>query len=764
MIGSQTKGKGFGGTLRYLLEARKEEGKLVPRDPGSAWIIGGTMEGETAAELTSEFGVIRKIRPTLKRAVYHVSLALPPAERLTDEKWAEIADRYVIGMGFGDNQYVAIRHSDTDHDHIHIVANRIQMDGAVVSDSNDFRRSARLIQTIEKDLHLSQGALTPEEAAKLDRRPARRGEVERGESSKADLKDLVGIAAEGSPTMTDFVDRLEKVGVGVRANIQKSGRIAGISYSLGGVFVKGSSLGKAYAWKGIQTKLGVQYVQDRDLQRVKQATERAADQGISRGDREDRAEGVRERGSNGPGASTPRSGDREVERRDARDPRSTQDPDGSGGKALQIRDGGDHGDLGTDQKAVALGEMEALGDRTGSPDPDVSGYQRVVDLASPLIPVPEERRTGDAQRLVESGLRGDESPGDGHIPSDARRNEKTDLVGVRKGPAPALKTFNTASIAMQHVRAMGVSDFEFGIRDQRSGKMLLREWGIDQVEGAIPWLRRMNALGNDIYVRPAKSEGVILLDDLKQSALDQMVRDGLGPAAIVETSPDNYQAWVRLHESAIVGPDIGTEAAKILADRYGGDPNSADWRHFGRLSGFTNRKPAHRMPDGRSPFVRLISWSGRVAERGLELLETVVRAFRERKIQVEFKKRVDQVIAERDDPTACFIDRHRNIGRNEAADTYAEKAGEILRSNSHQAWSRNPDWSRMDYMVGSALAIEGYGVDEITESIREGSPRLSDRKDGHLQDYLDRTVKAVFDNPDVQRMSRGPDHSRGPSM
>ncbi len=55
-----------------------------------------------------------------------------------------------------------------------------------------------------------------------------------------------------------------------------------------------------------------------------------------------------------------------------------------------------------------------------------------------------------------------------------------------------------------------------------------------------------------------------------------------------------------------------TRAAKLLAERYGGDPGSADWRHFGRLAGFTNPKPSRRLASGLQPFARLLEASGQI--------------------------------------------------------------------------------------------------------------------------------------------------------
>lgn len=72
------------------------------------------------------------------------------------------------------------------------------------------------------------------------------------------------------------------------------------------------------------------------------------------------------------------------------------------------------------------------------------------------------------------------------------------------------------------------------------------------------------------------------------------------------------------------------EAARELAARYGGDPASADYRHYGRLSGSTNRKPERALGDGRQPFVLLRESSGRVAEGAEELLDRAAERVRVR--------------------------------------------------------------------------------------------------------------------------------------
>lgn len=117
-------------------------------------IIGGNMAGKTARELAREFGQLRKLRPTLGRAVAHYSLSLPPDDRHPDDaEWTAIGTRFLREMNFVDCPFVIFRHSEneTEHPHIHILCSRIAFSGEVVSDQNDFRRAEAVLRRIEAD-------------------------------------------------------------------------------------------------------------------------------------------------------------------------------------------------------------------------------------------------------------------------------------------------------------------------------------------------------------------------------------------------------------------------------------------------------------------------------------------------------------------------------------------------------------------------------------------------------------------------------------
>jgi RepB DNA-primase from phage plasmid len=192
------------------------------------------------------------------------------------------------------------------------------------------------------------------------------------------------------------------------------------------------------------------------------------------------------------------------------------------------------------------------------------------------------------------------------------------------------------------LRAMGCERFELGIR-RDAGEMILREGqGAIEIEEAIRWLRHENAKGAHIYVRPAGLHALSLIDDLSAEAIERMKAEGFEPAVVVETSPNNFQAW--LNHGQVLEAAMSTRAAKALVERFGGDPASADWRHFGRLAGFTNPKRERQLPSGMRPFARLRSATGRVYSRAAEFLAGITKndeneAVREEEIRPQRRQR-----------------------------------------------------------------------------------------------------------------------------
>lgn len=177
------------------------------------------------------------------------------------------------------------------------------------------------------------------------------------------------------------------------------------------------------------------------------------------------------------------------------------------------------------------------------------------------------------------------------------------MTAQRKGRANSL----SERAAINHMAGIAAPQFEVGTLEPEdvdgTRRMLLREWTAGEVMNAFDWLRWKNAQKCEIYIRPLAPHAYSLLDDLSKDSVAKLFVEGFNPSVVVETSDSNFQAWLYHGES--LTPQLSTEAARVLAERFGGDPSSADFRHFGRLAGFTNNKPKHRQANGLQPFVLL---------------------------------------------------------------------------------------------------------------------------------------------------------------
>jgi len=706
MIAKAVKGKGFRGALNYDLG--KEQGRVLDTN----------MAGENPRELAAEFGEIRKLRPNLGKAVLHVSLSAAPGEKLTDEQWRAIGKRYMDGMGLEKNQFVITRHTDTEHEHIHILANRIRFDGSVTSDSQDYKRQEVIMREIEQDYGLQRVAPSIE----AERRAPSKGEIEGSlrtgqPSTRQQLQQLADVAAKNCPSFTAYQERLELVGVELVPVAQLEGaKLSGLSYRLDGVTMKGSDLGKNYTAAGIQ-KRGISYEQDRDFTAVRRSIERDTVRAFGEEYRSSKPSQTPERGGLGGDTRAVGASDGSTGRRDAAD----------AGRHRPHEPGAER-----DVQAPTIGISSGLqGGRSGSTEsrqqPEPSRENVELDTLR-TDPVDRAAYGGARERVL--ALAGTAEGGKLH----GRQNDS----GV-----PEARRDRSLEAIQRQIKALGVARFEVGIREAKTGQMMNREWSITEVEQSAAWLKRMNAKGNDVYIRPAGEHGLILVDDLKPQALERMKAAGFAAAATIETSPGNYQAWVKMSDKTL-SADVRRIAAQGLAKKYGGDMNSADGRHYGRLAGFTNQKPKHTR-DGRQPYVLAHDCPGVTARAAPAYLERI-------------EQHLDSQIAlkERESRLEAIKSAKQWQGSGNHQKEYQRQAQRLLEKYGEKA-----DLSRIDWMIAQDMAKSGrFTVQDIEKGIRECSPNVESRKTGHIEDYARRTAEKAWSTPEVQQARQAQEQER----
>jgi hypothetical protein len=246
-------GINFRAVLDYVLAERKNPDLVV-----------GNMGGQDARELAREFGTWSSFNERVTRPVFHCSLSAAPSDEMTVQSWRAFAQEYLERLGYGDSPWVAVRHGDRDHDHIHIIASRIDSLGRRVNCFNDGRRCQTIMRDLEREFGLRQ------KPRDWPRSAPTRGQVASFEFAGqvpvvARLQEHVDLAARGKATMSLFIERLEAAGVHARPHFTANGRVDGISFALDGVAVRGARLGRAYSWRGLQQDKEIAYLPARDL-------------------------------------------------------------------------------------------------------------------------------------------------------------------------------------------------------------------------------------------------------------------------------------------------------------------------------------------------------------------------------------------------------------------------------------------------------------------------------------------------------------------
>ena len=181
--------------------------------------------------------------------------------------------------------------------------------------------------------------------------------------------------------------------------------------------------------------------------------------------------------------------------------------------------------------------------------------------------------------------------------------------------------------------AIDVPLYDIGILNERGMYPRMEALTAAQVLRRVPYLKFRNVQGAHVFFRPSGEHGFTVLDDLARSNLTRLVAGGFAPCAVIETSPSNFQAWLK--HAHIFPKALSSFAARTLAVRFGADTSAADWRRFGRLPGLSNCKPVHRNATGHFPLVRLTGSTGHVytqaATFALEIAELYEQQEQERR-------------------------------------------------------------------------------------------------------------------------------------
>lgn len=224
------------------------------------------MASNTPTDLAWEFRKFAQLNQRVEKPVLHISLSPAPDDRILDEwELCMIAQDLLEGLELTNNQFILVQHNDAEYDgkvrpHIHLVINRVSVNGKCNDDYLDYYRTEKLLRQIEKEYNLIP-QLSSWEVEKKKAYPKHVEKAAGGSNIVERLQNAIALAASDKPEMPVFVARLLKDKIQVNCKFTRTGKLKGISYCLEGEAFKGGDLGKLYTHIGIRKHLGIGYQQ-----------------------------------------------------------------------------------------------------------------------------------------------------------------------------------------------------------------------------------------------------------------------------------------------------------------------------------------------------------------------------------------------------------------------------------------------------------------------------------------------------------------------
>lgn len=235
MVAKISKGRDFGGLVRYVLQEGKDARVLDSRDVLLA----------DRKSIADSFRLQCQLRPGVKIAVGHVSLNFPveDADKVDDNLMRLVAGDYMHRMSIQDTQYIIVRHYDRSHPHCHVVFNRIDNNGNVISDKNDRKRSAKACKELTREyhLHIAKG-----------KDHVHRERLRGADAVRYQIYDALVATVPRCKNWKELETALERQGIGVDFTLRgNTTQVQGVVFTKDGFRFNGSKVDRRFSFSKI---------------------------------------------------------------------------------------------------------------------------------------------------------------------------------------------------------------------------------------------------------------------------------------------------------------------------------------------------------------------------------------------------------------------------------------------------------------------------------------------------------------------------------
>lgn len=236
------KAKSITHTLHSLNYVLKKEGAEI--------LTQHHVMGESPNEIHQEFRMIQDMnsRCTNNSLTMVISPTIEDSKGLSDAKFRTLTREFMEKMKLQNHQWVAVKHVDRKHTHIHIIANRIDDNGKAIDDTFISNRASR----VGDELAISHG---------LHQANERRAQKEKANEKEIESIKLIHQQAKKGLTggVGQYIDSFNRIGNpnNIRCEMyhNKSGKAQGLRFFVGDTKIKASSVDRKLSMKNLEKTL-----------------------------------------------------------------------------------------------------------------------------------------------------------------------------------------------------------------------------------------------------------------------------------------------------------------------------------------------------------------------------------------------------------------------------------------------------------------------------------------------------------------------------
>lgn len=297
MIIKSKMGSGIRGTIDYLFDGEKQEKQAEQvkqqqekqakvllceglSEPMDSWDLAGRKA------LVKDFKMQAELNPSLRKNVQHTVISFAKTDPISPEKMVLVSEDYIKRAGLSNTQYIAIRHEDREHQHLHIVANRVDNNGKTISDQFIKMRDIERAQVLARKYDLTP-TLSREKGKKGVANEVFHERKDKGKNLsltnqerlspdqkvKYEIYESLNKYTSGKERASDLESlkmKLEKEKIQMMLH-EKDGKRIGISFAKGDYKFSGVQVDKGYSLNKLEEKLVREQQQElkQDLSRVR---------------------------------------------------------------------------------------------------------------------------------------------------------------------------------------------------------------------------------------------------------------------------------------------------------------------------------------------------------------------------------------------------------------------------------------------------------------------------------------------------------------